>query len=133
MSGQRLTGTDEHPIEHIPQEPGTLGRWVVALGGPAVWITHFMVVYLAAELSCAGLESDGWSAFGEGTLVVLTVVATVAAAVGCAALAVVARRRMSSPDRDRADFSFLGFLLSIGSILGVAAVGVPALFLSPVC
>ena len=69
MSSERLTGTDEHPIERIPDAPSTLGRWVVALGGPAVWITHFMVVYLAAEVSCAGLESDGWSAFGEDALV----------------------------------------------------------------
>ena len=133
MTSERLTGTDDHPIERIPDQPSTLGRWVIAVGGPAVWITHFMVVYLAAEVSCTGLESDGWSAFGEGTLVVVTVVATAVAVLACAALAVVARRRMATLDRDRVEFAFLGFLLSIGSILGIVAVGAPALFLSPVC
>lgn len=133
MSTDRLTGTEDRPIERIPDEPSTLGRWVVAVGGPAVWMTHFMVVYLAAEASCAGLATDEWSFISEDALVVLTVVATVVAAVACAALAVVARRRMRADDPDRVDFAFLGFLLSIGSAIGVVAVGAPALVLSPAC
>jgi uncharacterized membrane protein len=133
MSTERLTGTEEHPIERIPDEPSTFGRWVVAVGGPAVWITHFMAVYLVAEASCAGLETDEWSFIGEGSVVAFVVAATVVAALACAALAVLARRRMRADDRETVDFATIGFLLSIGSIIGVVAVGAPALFLSPIC
>lgn len=133
MSTERLTGTDEHPIERIPDEPSTFGRWVVAVGGPAVWITHFMVVYLAAETSCAGSATDEWSFVGEGTMVAFTVVATVLATVACAGLSVVARRRMQTGERETVDLATIGFLLSVGSAFGVVAVGAPALFLSPAC
>ena len=133
MSPERLTGTAEHPIERIPDEPSTFGRWVVAVGAPAIWMTHFMAVYLAAEAACAGLATDEWSFISEDALVGFTVVATAVAVVACAALAVVARRRMRADDRDRIDFAFLGFLLSVGSAIGVVAVGAPALVLTPAC
>lgn len=133
MSTERLTGTGEEPIERIPDDPSTIGRWVVAVGGPAVWMTHFMAVYLAAETTCTGLERDEWSFGSEGALIAFTAVATVAAAIACVALAVLARRRMGAGDQDRVDFAFLGFLLAIGSLIGVVAVGAPALFLSPAC
>lgn len=133
MSTERLTGTDEHPIEHIPDEPSTFGRWVVAVGGPAVWMTHFMVVYLAGEITCVSRLTNEWTPLGGDALVAITVAATVVAVLACAALAVVARRRMGGSDRETVDFSFLGFLLSIGSIIGVVAVGAPALVLTPAC
>lgn len=133
MSTERLTGTEGHPIEKIPDEPSTFGDWVVAVGGPAIWMTHFMVVYLAAEAACASLETAEWSFIGEDAVVALTVVVTVVAALGCTGLALVARRRMRAGDRETVDLSAIGFLLSIGSIIGVVAVGIPALVLSPVC
>lgn len=133
MSTERLTGTEEHPIERVPNDPSTFGRWVVAIGGPVVWITHFMVVYLAGEASCVSDTTNEWTFIGAGALVVLTLVVTVVAVAACAALAVVAHRRMRATDHETVDFAFLGFLLSIGSIIGVVAVGAPALFLSMSC
>lgn len=133
MSTERLTGTEEHPIERIPDEPSTFGRWAVAIGGPAVWITHFMVVYLAGEITCVSRLTNEWTPLGGDALVVITVVATIAAVLACGALAVVARRRIAGTDRETIDFAFLGFLLSIGSIIGVVAVGAPALVLTPAC
>ena len=133
MTAERLTGTADRPIERIPDAPSSLGRWVVAVGGPAVWITHFMVVYLAGELTCVSRLTNEWTPISGDVLIGVTVTATVVAAVACAALAVVARRRMAATDAETTDFAFLGFLLSVGSIIGVVAVGVPVLALSPAC
>lgn len=133
MSTERLTGTDERPIEQIPDDPSTFGRWVVAVGGPAVWISHFMVVYLASELTCVNRLTNEWTPLSGDALVVITVVTTVLAVLACAALAVVGRRRMRGTDRETIDFSFLGFLLSIGSIIGVVTVAAPALVLPSGC
>lgn len=133
MSSERLTGTDDRPIERIPDDPSTFGRWVVAVGGPAVWITHFMVVYLAGEVACVSRSTNEWTFLSGDGLVLVTVIATVVAVLACAGLAFVARRRMATTDRETIDFAFLGFLLSVGSIIGVVAVGAPALVLSSGC
>lgn len=133
MSDERLTGTEEQPIERVPDDPSTLGRWAVAVGGPAVWMTHFMVVYLAGEASCVSRATNEWTFVGADALVALTVVATVIAALACVALAIVAHRRMEATARETVDFAFLGFLLSIGSVIGVVTVGAPALFLPASC
>ncbi len=124
---RRLTGTDDRPIEQIPDTPSTLRNWAELLGGPAIWISHFMIVYLVAEAGCAALD------LGEGVLVAFTVVATVIAVLACGALAWSTRRRMQTGDEWTIDFASGGFLLSIGSAFGVLVVGAPALVLSPVC
>lgn len=121
-----MTGTDDRPIERVPDNPSTLRDWIVLLGGPAIWMSHFMIVYLVAEAGCAELE------LSEGALVAFSVVATVVAALACGALAWVARRR-SAGQEWKLDFASGGFLLAIGSLMGVLAVGAPALVLSPVC
>lgn len=133
MSTERLTGTEDRPIERIPDDPSTFGRWVVAVGGPAVWITHFMVVYLAGELTCVSRLTNEWTPLGSDALLAITVAATVVAVLACAALTIVARRHMAGTDRETVDFAFLGFLLSIGSIIGVLAVAAPALVLDLGC
>lgn len=133
MSTERLTGSDDHPIERIPDDPSTLGRWVVAVGGPAVWMTHFMVVYLAGEATCVSRLTNEWTVLSGDTLIVVTVLATIVAVLLCVALAIAARRRMAGDDRETIDFAFLGFQLSIGSIIGVLAVAAPALVLSLDC
>lgn len=130
---ERLTGTSDRPIERIPDQPSTLGDWAVLLGGPAIWISHFMLVYLLAEASCAAVGSDALTFIGDDTLVVLTVVATVIAAAACGTLAWVAWRRTRGGRRDIVDLSRAGLLLAVGSFVGVIAVGAPALVLSPVC
>lgn len=124
---EQLTGTEDRPIERIPDDPNTLRHWGVLLGGPAIWMSHFMVVYLFAEAGCTALD------LREGVVVAFTVVATVIALLACGALAWVARRRMGADAEWTIDFASGGFLLSIGSAFGVLAVGAPALVLSPVC
>lgn len=130
---ERHTGTRDHPIERIPDTPSTLREWWLLLGGPTIWISHFMAVYLAAEVACGPLGPSNWSFFGEDILVALTVAATVAATLACGALAWICRRRMRAGDEWKIDFSTGGFLLSIGSIVGVVAVGTPAAVLAPLC
>lgn len=120
-------------MEHIPDAPSTLRDWAALLAGPAIWITHFMAVYLAAEVACGPLGPSNWTFFSDDTLVVFTVVATIAAALACGAVAWTCRRRMRTGEEWTIDFSSGGFLLSIGSIVGVIAVGAPAVVLAPVC
>lgn len=138
MTDDALTGTEDRPIERIPDEPSTFLDWLVLLAGPAIWITHFMVVYLAAEAACTPTDSDQYDILGADALVVLTVVVTVVAALGCAGAAWAARRRMATGDPDRpthdvVGIARVGFLLALGGLIGVLAVGAPALYLSPVC
>lgn len=136
-SEQPMTGTPDHPIEQIPRDPSTARDWLVMLGGPTIWITHFMVVYLVAEAACVPTASDQYRIFG-GSIVAVTVVATVVAAAGCAGLAWVARLRRRHPDRRggtgyQSDMAGAGFLLALGGLIGVLAVGAPAAYLSPLC
>ena len=133
MSTERLTGTEDRPIERIPDDPSTFGRWVLAVGGPAVWMTHFMVVYLAGELSCVSSMTNEWTPISADALIAVTIIATVLAVLACTVLAVVARRRMRAAHRETVDFSFLGLLLSVGSIIGVVTVAAPALVLRTAC
>lgn len=130
---ERLTGTPDRPIEHIPDAPSTWRDWALLLGGPAVWITHFMAVYLAAEVACGPLGPDNWAFFGDDAFVIVTVGATVAAVLACGAIAWGCRRRAGGGGDWKIDFASGGVLLSIGSIIGVVAVGVPAVVLTPVC
>lgn len=124
---ERLTGTEDRPIERIPDNPSTLRDWAVLLGGPAIWISHFMAVYLVAEAGCEGLGLT------EDVVVVFAVVATAVAAMACGFLARVAQRRRSVGQEWKLDLASGGFLLAIGSVMGVLAVGAPALVLTPVC
>lgn len=132
-SSEPLTGTDERPIERIPDDPSTFGRWVIAVGGPAVWITHFMVVYLASEITCVNRLTNEWTPFSTDVLIGVTVAATAVALLACGGLIIAARRRMAGTDRERIDFAFLGFLLSVGSVIGIVAVAVPAFALTLEC
>lgn len=135
---QRLTGTDDRPIERIPDEEQTLKEWFALLAGPTIWISHFMLVYLVAETACTPTDPDQWSFFGEDAVIWLTVLATVGAAAACVAVAAFSWGRLDDHDPHGSDhwvvdLARTGFLGSIGALIGVVAVGAPAVFLSPLC
>lgn len=135
---QRLTGTDDRPIERIPDEVRTRKEWFALLAGPTIWISHFMVVYLAAETACTPTDPDQWSFLSEDAVTWLTVLATAGAAAACTAVAVFAWRRLTDHDPHGAghwvfDLARTGFFSAIGALIGVLAVGAPAVFLSPLC
>ncbi|MDQ4133989.1 MAG: hypothetical protein M3179_12480 [Actinomycetota bacterium] len=117
--------------------------WVVFLGGPVIWFTHFMVVYLVAEAGCTG-DGPGLRAFNPPVPSTVTLAATVVAAVGCLAFAVWGHRRWvvaregsaaddpvglsGADERDRGGtLAFAGFLLALFSFVAVLFVGFPAL------
>ena len=123
--------------------------WVALLAGPIIWFAHFMVVYLAVEAGCTG-DGPGLSVFDPPVPTVLTVAATVVAAIACLWSAVWALRRWRARD-DRSGaamtddlsadleygdrnglLSFVGFLLSSLSVVAILMVGLPALVL-PAC
>ena len=117
--------------------------WVVFLGGPVVWLTHFMVVYLVAEAGCTG-DGPGLRAFDPPVPAAVTLVATALGAVACLAFAAWAQRRWvasrhgvatdhsggAGPDADHyrgETIAFAGLLLSLFALVGVIFVGLPAL------
>lgn len=123
--------------------------WVVFLAGPVIWLTHFMVVYIAAEAGCTG-DGPGLEAFDPPVPTNLTIVATVVAALGCLWTAAWAWRRwrhrprtqpwgvtddlaadLEQVDRDGL-LALAGFLLSVLSFVSVLLVGLPA-FALPAC
>ena len=120
--------------------------WVVFLGGPVIWISHFMLVYLVAEAGCTG-GGPGLRAINPPVPRAVTLIATAVAAAGCLGFASWAHRRWvaarpgvatgdagevsgSAEERDRtATLAFAGFLLALFSFVAVLFVGVPAFVL----
>ena len=120
--------------------------WVVFLGGPVVWLTHFMVVYLVAEAGCTG-DGPGLRALDPPVPAAVTLAATGVAAVGCLAFGAWAYRRWVASrqgvaadeagelsgrheERDRGGtMAFASLLLALFSLVAVLFVGLPALVL----
>jgi hypothetical protein len=118
--------------------------WVVFLGGPVIWFTHFMLVYLVTEAGCSG-DGRGFELFDPPVPAVTTLAATGVAAVGCLAFAAWAYRRWQTtrqgpaadqaaelsgplPESDRdGSLDFGGLLLALFSFVSVLFVGLPAL------
>lgn len=118
--------------------------WVVFLGGPVIWITHFMLVYLVVEAGCSG-DGRGFELFDPPVPAATTLAATGVAAVGCLGFAAWAYRRWHTtrrgpaadeaeelsgplPSSDRGgSLDFTGFLLALFSFVAVLFVGLPAL------
>ena len=130
------TGTP-HPVDFTRDRRARL-TWVLFLGGPVVWIGHFMFVYLVAEAGCTG-DGPGLDLFAPPVPAILTVVATVAAAVACLTLAyanVRRHRRSGESDTDtddtRSSLALAGALLSGLSALAVFSDGIPGLVF-PAC
>lgn len=120
--------------------------FAVLLAGPVVWFTHFMLVYLVAEMGCTG-DGPGFELFDPPVPVITTIAATVVAVGLCAASATWGLRWWTSSRRrpDAADdvddsrsaeldgeqrggsIAFVGFTLSVFSILAVLFTAAPAL------
>jgi heme/copper-type cytochrome/quinol oxidase subunit 2 len=126
----------EVPVDTLgpPHEPAVWTRstrrfWAILLAGPVIWIVHFAVVYLAAETACTPAVADRWPALDESSLERFVVIATIIAALGCAAAAVVAWRSMRAPAAS--PLHRASVVLAIGSFASVIAVGGPVLVLDP--
>ena len=117
------------PGEPAVRTPSTIGMWVVVLFGPAVWIVHFMVVYLAAEASCESARSAGMSFLGETGLRVGIVAVTAIAVAALAAVAWVTWRRSLVPDET--PMYRVGLLLAALFTLATLVVGLTPLVLDP--
>lgn len=120
--------------------------WVVFLGGPLTWLTHFMVVYLVVEAGCSG-AGPGLSLFGPPVPAAVTLAATAVATLACLGFAAWAfrwwRASREGPAADEAaelsggyqernrggSLAFAGLLLSLLSVVAVLFVGLPALVL----
>jgi hypothetical protein len=113
------------------------------LAGPVIWSAHFMLVYLVVEAGCSG-SGPGLRALDPPVPTVVTLAATVVAAVACLGCAAVAYRRwraarqraddwaaLAPPDRG-GSLAFAGFLLALLALVEVLFVGLPALVL-PAC
>lgn len=145
-----LTAVGGTPVAvDVSRDRRSRSIWVALLAGPIIWFAHFMVVYMATEAGCTG-DGPGLTVFDPPVPTVLTIAATVVAAIACLSSAVWALRRWRARD-DRSGaamtddlsadleygdrnglLSFVGFLLSSLSIVAILMVGLPALVL-PAC
>lgn len=114
----------------------------VLLAGPVIWSVHFMLVYAAVEAGCTG-DGPGLRLFDPPVATVVTLLATLVAALACLAAAWWEYRRWRPSDvgersgeHEDSDpggaMAFAGFLLSLLSFVSVLMVGLPALYL-PAC
>jgi hypothetical protein len=120
-----------------------LSTLALFLAGPVIWSAHFIVVYVVVEAGCTG-SGEGLTAFDPPVPRVVTLVATVVAAVACLLVAAASARRWRSdrvehPDRTAlspgegvAPLAFVGLLLSLLGFVTVLFVGLPVFFL-PTC
>ena len=131
-----MTATAGNPengrrVEQAPDTPGTMRTWAHLLAGPIIFMVHFGAVYLLAETACAADHAPNLSFFGPGTLRVVVVALTVAAAVGTAIAARSSHRRRPQTSGYAAELAAVGFLLALGSLVAILAVGIPALVIDP--
>ncbi len=142
-----MTAEDGTPVavDVSGDRPTRIG-WMVFLGGPVIWFSHFMLVYLVAEAGCTG-GGPGLRAFNPPVPSVVTLAATAVAVAGCLAFAVwghrrwvAARQGVAVDDSHRLSgehqegdpggtMAFAGFLLSLFFVVAVLIVGLPALVL----
>lgn len=127
MSDPIPVDTLEAPHEPAVRRPGTARLWAVLLAGPAMWITHFAVVYLLAEAACRSHEVDEIRFLGpdglEWAIAIVTLVAVVALVP--AIFAAIERRRS-----DRLVGS-VALILAVGAIPAIVAVALPVVWLVP--
>lgn len=146
-SGGATTATSGTPLAvDMARDRRTRRMWGLLLGGPVLWMSHFMFVYLVAEAGCSG-DGPGLELFDPPVPRTVTLVATALAAAACIPLAARALRhwRQATKQPARGDdpddvgkgaghgtIPFGGFLLSAFSLLAIVFVGLPAAFL-PAC
>lgn len=126
------TDPDRQPVDTLvePHEPhvgrrSTVAMWALVLAGPILAMTHFWIVYLLAEATCAAERTSSMWFVGSDRLTAAVVAAT-AIGVTASLLAAWLACRVEGHLLYRA-----GAVLSIGSAATIAAVGFPALTLAP--
>jgi hypothetical protein len=115
----------------VAVDPRARGAIASLLAGPVIGSLYFGVVYLVTEAGCSG-DGAGLDAFAPPVPTVVTLAATLVAALACAAAAGWAYRRWRSADNglvDRQPLAFVGFLLSLLTLVTVLMLGLPALVL----
>lgn len=145
----RTPGHRSDEVDVVPlHTPPSYWTWALLLQAPVLWVTHFIVVYLAVEWWC-GVDPTAPRWLGLAAPVTVTLVATAIAVLAIAAgTAFTARRHRQAraatrhEHEDATDLDdqlvrdrhllFVGILLGPLSIAAVLAVGVPALWL-PTC
>jgi hypothetical protein len=132
----------------LARDRRTRGMWVILLGGPLLWLTHFMFVYLVAEAGCSG-DGPGLELFDPPVPKTLTLVVTALAVAACVPLAFWCLGHWRRATQGSADSTepgggrtpdaagqgtvpYAGFLLASFSAVAILFVGVPAAFL-PAC
>jgi hypothetical protein len=106
---------------------------LLCLVGPAVWTTHFMVMYGANALICAGTGASQ----GAGLFRTMAAVATIVGLLGLAGFVAwclsVHRSGLRAPTGDeQTKFAHqVSILLAALSMLGMAWVALPAMLLAP--
>jgi hypothetical protein len=146
VDGARTAAAGTAVAVDVSRDRLTRVGWVVLLGGPVIWFTHFMFVYLVAEAGCAG-GGPGLRAFNPPVPSVVTLAATAVAAAGCLAMAAWAHRRWVAAQQGPAaddpgdlagryeehqrggTLAFASLLLALFSFVAVLFVGLPALVL----
>lgn len=141
--GASTAGKGTPVAVEIPRDPRARRSVAVFLAGPVIWSAHFMVVYLAVEAGCTG-GGPGLRAFDPPVPTVVTLVATVVAALACLAAAGWGYRLwrtglhepaegagLDSADRG-GSLALAGLLMSLLGFVTVLFVGLPALVL-PAC
>ena len=128
-----LTGAEGTPVAvDVSRDRPARVIWVAFLGGPMVWITHFMLVYLVAETGCSG-DGRGFELFDPPVPAVTTLTATGLAVLACVGFAIWSYRRWQAggdgPGAADGTMAFIGFLLALFSAVAVVFVGLPALVL----
>ncbi|NNE13183.1 MAG: hypothetical protein HKN41_13165 [Ilumatobacter sp.] len=139
--------TPAPPVDTLraPHEPAvTPGRvassLALLLAGPAIWMAHFWIVYLAAEASCTAERRPTVGFTGDRGLTAIIVVATVIG-VGLCVASAFANRAQHVRRADRGDqrvnpapvgeLGRLGLWLAIGAAVSIVAVGLPIVVLAP--
>ena len=132
-----MTGT-RYPVD-ASADRRARGVWVTLIGGPVIWFTHFMIVYLIAEAACTG-DGPGMDLFTTPVVEIVIGAATVVAALGCLLLirrgrsgGVGSRKANSSRGEGDESLSTIhsGLLLSGLSLIAILFVTFPVLVLPP--
>ena len=123
------------PVD-VAVDPRARSAVAVFLAGPVIATLYFAVVYLVTEAGCSG-DGPGLDAFDPPVPTVVTLVATAVASVACALAAGWAYRRWRRGREgsgeelvDHEPLAFVGFLMSLLSLVTVLMLGLPALVLS---
>jgi hypothetical protein len=127
-TAERGIGNETDAMSPLADRAGSAPLWTALLAGPVLWIVHFAVVYLAAEVAC---RDDGTRVAGMHAATLITLTATAAALGAIATAAALTERQRRRTDHGDPQIMIVGLALDVLFAASVLAVGVPALVLDP--